>query len=433
MKNLRFMIWVILVSLTVSPALAIQVSNECPVIVQQALTATDQFCDATGRNQACYGHARLQAQPQSGAPTLTFDKAGDMVDVTAIQSLHLSPLEISTGNWGVALMRLQANLPASKPNDITLLTFGDVTIQNAVKNPTRLDVTAINQYLNVRLLPTLRAGVVASLAPGQTATAVERLADNSWVRIEVPDSDIMGWVNASLVTSDSDISTLNVAQPQQPYYRPMQAFYFESQNQETTCPEMPTSGLLIQTPEGVGEVRLLINEVNIQMGSTVYFEAQANRSMKVTTLEGHARVEALGVAHTAVAGTSIEVQLGADMKPVSPPSLPVSYDETALHNLPVKNLQRPIEIHAGLTEPELAKVRQVEQNPCQCDVNTAPTATPGQPNNCPGNSCENNPNRNGDNCPGNSCNAPGHNKDDGNNNGNNKDKDKDKDKDKNKK
>ena len=63
MKNLRFMIWVILVSLTVSPALAIQVSNECPVIVQQALTATDQFCDATGRNQACYGHARLQAQP----------------------------------------------------------------------------------------------------------------------------------------------------------------------------------------------------------------------------------------------------------------------------------------------------------------------------------------------------------------------------------
>lgn len=432
MKNLRIIIWIILFSLTISPALATLVSDECPVIVQQALTATDQLCDSTGRNQACYGHARLQAQPQNGTPSFAFDKAGDIVDVTAIQSLHLSPMEISTGNWGVALMRLQANLPASKPNDVTLLTFGDVAIQNAVKNPTRLDISAVNEYLNVRLLPTVRAGVVASLAPGQTATAVERLEDSSWVRIEVPDSDIMGWLNASLVTSSGDINTLNVAQPQQPYYRPMQAFYFESQSQESTCPEMPTSGLLIQTPEGVGEVRLLINEVNIQMGSTVYFEAQPNGNMTVTTLEGHARVEAMGTAHTAVAGTRIEVQMGADLKPASPPSLPESYNETSLQNLPIANLDRPIEIHAGLSEPELAEVRRVEQVLC-CEENNDPTAVPGQLNDCLEDSCDTGTNSS-DDCPGNSCNAPGQNKDDGddcpgnscNAPGQNKDKDKDK-------
>ncbi|MBI5667874.1 MAG: SH3 domain-containing protein [Chloroflexi bacterium] len=432
MKHLRLFIWIVLLGLMVSPTFAALLSEECPALVQQALQATDQLCDGTGRNQACYGHARLDAQFHADGPSLTFDQPGDLVDVTAIQSLHLSPMEIATGNWGVALMRLQANLPASQPNDVTLLTFGDVKIQNAVKQPTRLTVVTGSDYVNVRLLPTVRAGVVESLAPNQTVTAVERVADNSWLRVEVPDSDITGWVNASLLVPQGDINTLNVAEPRQPYYRPMQAFYFESHDDQSACPEVPTSGLLIQTPEGVGEVKLLINEVNIQLGSTVFFETQPGNVLTVSTLEGHARVEALGVAHTAVAGTTVQVQLDETMKPASPPSLPASYDDTRLKNLPVGHLDRPVAVHPPLTGQELAEVIRSEQEAICCEQNEGNGNSPN--NNCPGNSCENNPNRSGDNCPGNSCeNNPNRSGDDcpGNSCDNgNKDKDKDKDKDK---
>lgn len=430
MKNLRALIWIFLLGLTVSPALATLLSEDCPTLVQQALIATDRLCDATGRNQACYGHARLEAQPQAGWPSFTFHQAGDIVDVTAIQSLHLSPMEITTGNWGVALMRLQANLPASQPNDVTLLTFGDVKIQNAVKQPTRLAASTGNAYVNVRLLPTVRAGVVESLAPNQAVTVIERVADSSWLRVEVPDSDITGWVSASLLIPQGDVNTLNVAEPQQPYYRPMQAFYFESNDEASACPEVPASGLLIQTPEGVGEVKLLINEVNIQLGSTVFFSAQPGKTMTVSTLEGHARVEAMGVAHTAVAGTSVEIQLDVNMEPAAPPSLPVPYDDAALKNLPIAILQRPIEVHPPLTGQELAEVIRAEQEAfCQCDP-SGDGSSPDKSKECPGNSCENNPNRSGD-CPGNSCeNNPNRSGDDGPGNSGNTGNDKDKNKDK---
>lgn len=429
MKFLRLLVWTLLLGVLVTPVLASVLSVECPVVVQQALTATDEVCDKTGRNQACYGHARLQAQSQAGAPAFTFDQPGDIIDVTTIQSLHLSPMELSTGNWGVALLRLQANLPSNQPGDVTVLTFGDVQLQNAVKPATRLDVAvASNQYLNVRLLPTTRAGVVGSLSPRQTTVAVERLADSSWLRVEIPGSEVLGWVDASLLTVQGDVKTLNVSAPQRPYYRPMQAFYFESRSDaEAPCPEVPTSGLLIQTPEGVGEVKLLINEVNIQMGSTVFFDAQPNGLMTVTTLEGHARVEAMGVTHMAVAGTSVQVALDENMRPAAPPTLPRPYDEAALHNLPIGSLDRAIEIHPPLTPDELTDVLAEEQAALCCpagdDDNNPATPCPGnscgdntqppvddqqddggqQADNCPGQSCEHNPNRNDDICPGNSC------------------------------
>ena len=51
---------------------------------------------------------------------------------------------------------------------------------------------------------------------------------------------------------------------EEPLYNPMQAFYFQS-GVDAMCPAAPDSGMLIQTPEGVGEVTFLINEVDISL------------------------------------------------------------------------------------------------------------------------------------------------------------------------
>jgi hypothetical protein len=105
----------------------------CPTIVQTALETTDSACEDTGRNQACYGNVRLEVEAREGVAPFTFEQQGDRVDLAAVRSLMLSSMNESTREWGVALMKLQADLPDTLPGqNVTFLLFGDVEIENAV-------------------------------------------------------------------------------------------------------------------------------------------------------------------------------------------------------------------------------------------------------------------------------------------------------------
>lgn len=401
MKPIRIFIWTFLLLMAAAPILVL--AQDCPTTVTEALAITDQACDATGRNRACYGYMLVEADPQPGIDDFTFAEAGDQVDVASIQSMRLSPMQVDTGWWGLALMHLQANLPETQTSNVTVLAFGDVALENTVPVPTALDMTvAVDSFVNVRRLPNAAAGVVGVLEPGQTVTAVQRLGDDSWLRVELPDYSEPGWVLADLLTTEGDLNTLNVVKATEPSFRPMQAFYFQSSNDTIACDAVPESGMLIQTPEGVGEIRLWINEVKIDMGSTIHFQAQANGDMVIAALEGHATVEANGVAYTAVAGTQITVPLDADLKPAGTPSLPVAYDAARFKNLPLSLLERQITIHAPLTPEELETVIEditstttIPNNGGQNGSTCPPNCGGVDPLTCPGNSC--NP------CPGNSC------------------------------
>ncbi|MBN1964903.1 MAG: hypothetical protein JW910_09665 [Anaerolineae bacterium] len=109
-----------------------QGGGSCPEIVAQALEAADQLCDATGRNEACYGHLALEAVPGAGVTDFKFTASGDIVSLADLQSLTLSPMDTTAGTWGVAVFRLQANLPDTLPGqNVTMLAFGDVALVNA--------------------------------------------------------------------------------------------------------------------------------------------------------------------------------------------------------------------------------------------------------------------------------------------------------------
>jgi len=244
-------------------------------LVQTALDLAHQNCSQLSRNQACYAHALLTANPLSATTPFRFTAAGDIEDLAKIQSLRLNGLDLQAGTWGVALMQLRASLPTTQSDNVTLIAFGDVALQNAVALPTQVEIQVnTDQYLNVRQFPSTQAGVVGVLAPRQMVTAVERLEDASWVRVLLPDSEATGWVAAELVRGEAAIQTLNVGNRSSAYYQqPMQAFYFSSGANDPAFSQLPANGLLIQTPEGVGEVQLLINEINVQLGSTVFFQA----------------------------------------------------------------------------------------------------------------------------------------------------------------
>lgn len=116
---------------TITPEPTAQVATTCPALVQQALDAVDTACQNTGRNQVCYGNISLTAQAREGASSFTFDSPGDLANLGSIQSLRLSSMDIATQAWGVALMRVQANLPDTVPGqNLTFLLFGDVQLEN---------------------------------------------------------------------------------------------------------------------------------------------------------------------------------------------------------------------------------------------------------------------------------------------------------------
>lgn len=92
--------------LWLAPVLALAQGDACPETVQTALNATNQFCQATGRNQACYGHMALTAEPQPGIVSFSFQQQGDVVDVASVHTLRLAPMDDNTGAWGVVLMSL---------------------------------------------------------------------------------------------------------------------------------------------------------------------------------------------------------------------------------------------------------------------------------------------------------------------------------------
>jgi hypothetical protein len=112
-------------------SLSAMAQEDCPAIVQTALEAVDSLCAETGRNQACYGNLALSAESREGAANLSFEQPGDLANLADVASLTLNAMDAENSTWGVALLRVQANLPETLPGqNVTMLLFGDVEISN---------------------------------------------------------------------------------------------------------------------------------------------------------------------------------------------------------------------------------------------------------------------------------------------------------------
>ncbi|MEO8396308.1 MAG: LysM domain-containing protein, partial [Chloroflexota bacterium] len=102
----------------------------CDQLVTLAETSVGLVCNGIGRNQACYGNHLVSVgfRPDSD---LKFVQAGDKVDLLSITRLSTSPLNMQTHDWGIAVIKAQANLPDALPGqNVTFLLYGDTTLDN---------------------------------------------------------------------------------------------------------------------------------------------------------------------------------------------------------------------------------------------------------------------------------------------------------------
>jgi len=113
-----------------------QGEDVCPKIVLDAFKQTQAQCARTGLNKTCYGNVSARADLIPGV-TGRFEKPGDVVDVSAIRSLALAPMNTETKTWGVALMRLKAETADTADSEaVTMIVFGSVRLVDARTIPT---------------------------------------------------------------------------------------------------------------------------------------------------------------------------------------------------------------------------------------------------------------------------------------------------------
>jgi len=103
--------------------------DTCPTLIYEAVAQTSELCDSTARNEACYGHQNVDVSLRdSGA---SFTTPGDITELGSIERIQTMPLDTALSQFGIVLLRAQADLPNTIPGqNVTLLLMGDVTVED---------------------------------------------------------------------------------------------------------------------------------------------------------------------------------------------------------------------------------------------------------------------------------------------------------------
>ncbi len=108
--------------------------DDCPLIVQEALTAVSDVCNPLDRNSACYGANTVESvtvvQPP---PAGFFTLPGDRALLDDLREISPQPLDVTARSFGVAALNVQANVPETLPGQAVLfLLMGDARLTNEV-------------------------------------------------------------------------------------------------------------------------------------------------------------------------------------------------------------------------------------------------------------------------------------------------------------
>lgn len=109
-------------------------SETCSSFVDQALEQLSSNCGDLPRNSACYGFNNVQATFFDALAPDAFSQPNDRVDLASLQTITTAPLNPVTQEWGIAVVKAQANLPDALPGQaVTFLLLGDVQLTTGVE------------------------------------------------------------------------------------------------------------------------------------------------------------------------------------------------------------------------------------------------------------------------------------------------------------
>jgi len=334
------------------------VQADCSNIVKQAIDTVSAQCGKTARGKLCYGNSTITAQFQSGVNTssVKFQGPGDTVDVNALKQFTLGGMDTAANSWGVAEMKIKADLPDADPSlAVTMILFGDVQLSDASNDANQAvltqtpgaiarqnqQATAISNAINQQATHVAATATkIAGLEATATAHALTPTPTGTILALKATQAAATATKLAALESTATAAPTATTFIPGvvNGPYKGLQAFYFQSSD-TAPCDQAPHNGILIQSPQGIKQrVTLVIDGATISLGSTVYITAQPNKFLTVNTLEGSADVGSAGQTQTANAGMAVQVPLDANLRASGTPSPAQFYTEDAIRGLPTRVL-----------------------------------------------------------------------------------------------
>lgn len=307
--------WMLLgIALVCAPASA---QDACPALVEQALTAMDQACSGLARNSACYGYDSVLATFSMDVPEGTFSAVSDVTELNTLSSLQTAALDSTTGEWGVAVMSVQANVPNTLPGQaVTFVLMGDVSLDNAVDADTAFlpgepVLVTTTQETALLALPDLRAPSLAQIPAGTVLPADARRLD--WLRVLYENQ--VAWVGVGVIAEQVDLPIMS-GLPRSP----MQAFRVSTGVGAPECEQAPST-LVVQSPEGL-MIDLTVNGADIRVGSLITFASVDENTLRLSVIEGGVQTEDGRVINTgqfadAALDGDGEIQSWGDPQPFS--------------------------------------------------------------------------------------------------------------------
>lgn len=111
---------------------------KCEDVVKRALQQIKDKCANIPRNMICYANGGASIETISTATQTAFKSPGDMIALSNMKKINLSPYDEKTGTWGLVMMRVQANFPDAQPGQfVSMMLMGNVQLENTVDNKNR--------------------------------------------------------------------------------------------------------------------------------------------------------------------------------------------------------------------------------------------------------------------------------------------------------
>lgn len=207
------------------PAEAVAVAQTdalCQRLVTEALASSATSCEGLGRNQACYGNSSVETELNPNFD-VRFAQAGDTTVLSSLARIGTAPFNSVTGEWGIALLRAQANLPDALPGqNVTFLLFGDTSLANptADMRAVRLS-TSLTEDVNCDETPP--SGLLVQAPRGTQVTLTLNGADiilgsTAYITAEFPEMRV---ATADGVVVVSAFGFIRVVQPGEQVFLPM--------------------------------------------------------------------------------------------------------------------------------------------------------------------------------------------------------------------
>ncbi|MFZ4828397.1 MAG: Ig-like domain-containing protein [Phototrophicaceae bacterium] len=286
----------IIIGVVLSQTLFNPFGSTCPPLIETALNELDQ-CGRIGINTTCYGYNRVEATFNQPVPLDYFTQQGDTAHINEIDTLHTAPYDQFNNEWGVALMRVQADIPNTLPGQgVVFVLMGDTTVENAVESANVFEPSTIlsaTTALEVALRsgPGLDRNVIYTVPLNTSLTLDAINPTGDWVRAiyqDVTSADPkavdgqFGWIPISSLSVPLAPNSLSVLEDTP--HTPMQAFYFETGIGNAACKEAPNT-LVVQGPENL-TVALDVNGMNVSLSSMLALQAPANGETRFICVVG---------------------------------------------------------------------------------------------------------------------------------------------------